>query len=483
MTLTPGLLALAPAVICGLGAVLVLLVDAVMTRSQAWQRALGAVVLLGALGVTVRTVAAGEVARCLDPLAAECTHRLDGPSAGLHVLAALGALVALVLVGRAHRDAPGGLSVTVALVLTSTAGASLVAVVTDIVTLVVALEVATVPLVALVALRGTARAGHAALSLLVTSLTSFALVVVGAALWVTASGSVRLVAPTTEAAVADPVRRALLVLAALVVVAGLAFKLSLVPFHAWTPQAYRDADLGVVTLLVTVSKATALGGLLALLRPLAMTAPLTGLRMGLAALGLTSMLVGGVIALRQRTALGLVAWSTVAQAGWVVLPLIALGQRARQVSVSYLVVYAVATLVALVAIASAHAAGERPGGGELTAYRGLIRRDPLTGGALALALLVLAGLPPGVIGLVAKVLVLRPLTEEGRWPLALVAVIGVVLGIAVYLRWLVELLRRPREGEGVVPERRLAHTVLLVVGALVLGALSVAPSLLLAPLS
>ena len=95
------------------------------------------------------------------------------------------------------------------------------------------------------------------------------------------------------------------------------------------------------------------------------------------------------------------------------------------------------------------------GAGPLERTRGLLRRDRLTGGALAFALLVLAGLPPGVIGLVAKVVALRPAVSAGLWPLALVAVVAVVLGIAVYLRWFALLLGEPHVAAAVAPDPAL----------------------------
>ena len=131
--------------------------------------------------------------------------------------------------------------------------------------------------------------------------------------------------------------------------------------------------------------------------------------------------------------------------------------------------------------------------------RGLLRRDRLTGGALAFALLVLAGLPPGIIGLVAKVVALRPAVEEGLWPLALVAVVAVVLGIAVYLRWFALLIADPGEAVGEAGEvsgragevqREVSDPasvdlarVVLVVGTVLLVLLSALPGLLLGLLS
>jgi NADH-quinone oxidoreductase subunit N len=117
----------------------------------------------------------------------------------------------------------------------------------------------------------------------------------------------------------------------------------------------------------------------------------------------------------------------------------------------------------------------------LAAHTGLLRSHPVLGGALGLALLSLAGLPPGLVGLVAKVVALRPVVEADQWALALVAVLNAVLGIAVYLRWFAVLLRDPESGPSAAVVRgvpRPALAALLVSGTL-LVATSLAPQLLL----
>ena len=214
----------------------------------------------------------------------------------------------------------------------------------------------------------------------------------------------------------------------------------------------------------------------------------------LGTLAAASMLLGNVMALRQTESTRLLAWSTVSQAGWVVLPVAALSVEGLRAAAAYVLVYAVATLVAFAAVAVV-------GAGALERTRGLLRRDRLTGGALAFALLVLAGLPPGIIGLVAKVVALRPAVDAGLWPLALVAVVAVVLGIAVYLRWFALLLgaapapgHRRREagrtrrrrargtGDAAAPPHRGA-TAVLVLGTGILVLFSVLPGLLLGLLS
>jgi NADH-quinone oxidoreductase subunit N len=193
------------------------------------------------------------------------------------------------------------------------------------------------------------------------------------------------------------------------------------------------------------------------------------------------MTVGNLVALRQSGAIRLLAWSTVAQAGWVLLPLAGSARPGPTAgaAIAYLAAYIVASLLAFAVVAVV--SREAPGGEQhrLTAYAGLARRRPVLGGVLLLALVALAGLPPGIFGLVAKVLALRPVVADQVWLVAAIAVANVALGIAVYLRWAVIVLsgepasvsvRRSRASR---PE---VAAIALTAGAAVL--LSVAPQLL-----
>jgi NADH-quinone oxidoreductase subunit N len=364
---------LAPALLPALGAVLVLVVDAIVPGRRSWAPVIGALVLLVAAGTAIGSaLGAGDV-----PLRTLCLPAPDGaclwtagPTTGLlqtGVLVATAAALALLHDGG---GGPRDTTVTTALLLSAATGGAGVAASRDLGTWLVALELATVPVVALVAMRGTRSAAHGALTLLVTSLTSFALLVLGSALWLTATGDASFASDTVATAWADPERRAVLLLAVTVLLAGLGFKLSLVPFHA----------------------------------------------------------------------------------------------------AAYVLVYAVATAVAFAAVALV-------GAGPLARFRGLLRRDVVTGGALGLALLVLAGLPPGIVGLVAKVVALRPAVEAGLWPLVLVAVVAVVLGIAVYLRWFALLVAEP--GTDAVPARGRGARTVLWAGTVLLVVLSALPALLL----
>lgn len=500
------LLVTGPVLAPAIGAVLVLAVDALWPRRRTPALLVGVLALLVGLGsaITLRLRAAteGEQASvCLpdDPSLAvhppdgttvsDCLVRVGETGALLQALAAAGGLAVLVLllvrargveaptrtVGAEPRGgvAPqpaseAGPGVEIALLLATVTGAATVSAAHDLGSWLIGLELATLPVVALAVLRGGARDGGA-MQLIMTSITSFALAVVGAGLWVTATGSLRLGGAAAWEAGQDDGTRAVLTLALVMLLAGLAFKLSLVPFHAWTPATYPRAGVSVTLLLATVSVVAAVGALVALMDGAAGVLPQLG--PVLAVLAVVSMIVGAVIALRAADPLRLVAWSAVTQGGWVLAPLAA---GDTQAAVGYLAVY----VVAVAAVLSVVAALAPEGGRVLEDDRGLLRRRPLHGAVLTLGLLTLAGLPPGVAGLLAKIVVLRPLAAEGLWWIALPAVVAAALGFAVYLRWVALVLMPSDDGREPEEVSRAATGVALAVGLLLLTA-TVLPVILL----
>lgn len=431
----------------------------------------------GALGSAARPV----LSLCMPGAADHACLWAAGPAASTLQLSILGACAAVLVLGLGADGEPvrDG-SIEVVLVLAAATGGTGVVAARDVLSWLVLIELATLPTVALVAMRGTRRAAAGALSLLVTALVAFAFLVLGAALWLLATGSPVLGTVGVRDAAADPARRGLLLLAVVALVAGLAFKLSAWPFHAWTPMAFTGASTPIAALLATASKVTATGAVIAVLTPLAaLTGGADAPHSVVAVLGgvaLASMLLGSVIMLRVTDAVRFLAFSTIAQAGWVLLPLTALTELGSRAAVGYVLTYAAATTVAFGAVAALGPASET--GRPLAAFRGMLRARPLVGGALGLALLVLAGLPPGVVGLIAKVQALRPVVDVDLWPLAVVAVVAVVIGIAAYLRWFAILLAAPAEaGAQSAPTPRGAGAV-LGIGSVVLVVTSVVPAAL-----
>ncbi|MBK8730708.1 MAG: hypothetical protein IPM00_15615 [Tetrasphaera sp.] len=366
------------------------------------------------------------------------------------------------------------------MILASAAGGAAVVAARELGTWLVALELATLPVIALVVLRGTRRAAHGGLTLMMTSLLSFAVLVVGTGLWVMATGDASLSGTAIRTAWAEPDQRAVLVLAILTLFVGLGFKLSLVPFHAWTPPTFVSGPLPISALLATASKLAAVGALLALIAPFAGLADPHphALAFVVGALAIGSMLVGTVVALRATDLVRLLAWSTIAQAGWVVLPLAALTTVGHRASVAYALTYAAAGLVAFaVATAVRTAGGSRDRSAASRHTEGWRGPTPCWWAADP-ALLTLAGLPPAILGLVAKVVAIRPLLAAGLWPLAVLAVIAVVLGIAVYVRWIAVLLAAPEHRTTAASGNNAGTGVEVQVGPGALAVLSLGTALL-----
>jgi NADH-quinone oxidoreductase subunit N len=515
---------LLPALLPVAGLVLVLVADLVNPRLRRVPYAVAGLAALGSAAATVPGLGLGGgstretfcltgrelagTAPTVDGLPQVCLWQADALGGTLQLAAAVSALVCIALAWPgARRRRPVDSTrepVEAVLLLAALAGTVVVAASRDVGTWLVALELATLPVIALVALSGRRSAVAGATQLLVTSLVSFALLVLGVALWFAATGSPFLTpdaalasggafsaapgAPTTV--VFPSVSGGVVALATVLVVAGVGFKLSLVPFHAWTPTAYAGSSVPVATFLATVSKIAALAALLVVLRAVAALG--TPALLSIALLASLSMTLGNVMALRQDDVVRLLAWSTVAQAGWVVLPLVSISALGVGASATYLLTYVVATLVAFAVVAVT--VRERSGGGRsIAAYEGLWQRSPWRAGALALALTSLAGLPPGVIGLVGKITALRPVVAEGWVWLAVVAAVNAVIGVAVYLRWLRAVITAPAAAAdtGVpatpaptaapiaVARRRPVMVAGLVLASAVLVVVSVQPDLLL----
>jgi NADH-quinone oxidoreductase subunit N len=159
-----------------------------------------------------------------------------------------------------------------------------------------------------------------------------------------------------------------------------------------------------------------------------------------------SMTVGNLVALRQRHAVRLLAWSSVAQGGFMLVPLGALtaggGDTGEILSatVAYLLIYGVMNLgaFACVTVVARHRPAQL-----LSDYRALARTEPVTALSLAFFLACLAGLPPGVVGLFAKIVVFRAAVDGGLGWLAVVMAVNTVIALYYYLSWAAQLFALP----------------------------------------
>jgi NADH-quinone oxidoreductase subunit N len=323
------------------------------------------------------------------------------------------------------------------LLLASASGALAVAAAGDLITLLVAMETVSLPAFALVGLRRVDRRGaEAALKFFIASVVATAFSLLGISLVYGATGSVAAgpVATSVESGAAiAPVIGVGMVLT----VVALAFKLAAVPFQVWVPDTYVGAPIPIAGYLSVVSKAAGLAGLTIVLVRF-MTAYVESWSTIVAVAAALTMTVGNLGALRQRHVVRLLAWSSVAQAGYLLVPLAAGGVGEDITAIqAYALMYAVVNLTAFAAAVALGSWGKS----DVDDCTGLVRSHPWVGAALAFALLCLAGLPPGVVGLIAKVAVFESAVDSDLVWLAVVMAVNVAVGLVYYLRFLVVLVR------------------------------------------
>ncbi|MEZ7130444.1 NADH-quinone oxidoreductase subunit N [Nonomuraea sp. AD125B] len=441
--------AIAPPLALAVTAALVLLLDAFLPHRPRTRAALGLVTLAGvlvSLGFVVAQATAGRTLGtfCVPPAlagtggSAPCSYVVDGFTL---VLAGLVLASAVVIVLMSTTELAGG-GIPAGewhfLLLCTLVGAVTLPASRDLVMLVVALELVSLPVFALTALkRYDGRASEAAVKLFVVSVVSTAVMLFGVSLLYGMTGTVHLsgLAAQTQAVAGTPV----VTVGVVLVVAGFGFKIAAVPFHAWAADVYQGAPVPVAALLSVVSKASGFAGLILVL---ATALPGQAGTWGpvVAILSALTMTAGNLLALRQRSAVRLLAWSSVAQSGYVLAPLAVTGavgpREAVGASVAYLVIYAAMNLGAFAVVLLVARTAVR---NELDDYRGLAFRSPAAGLALAFCLVCLAGLPPGLAGLFAKVFVFRAIVEGGLGWLALVMAVNTVIGLYYYAVWAARL--------------------------------------------
>ena len=254
------------------------------------------------------------------------------------------------------------------------------------------------------------------------------------------------------------------------VLAGLAFKVSLFPFHFWAPDVYEGAPTPVAGFLSTASKAAGFAVIMRLL-----TAVFPGISANwsliLAVLATLTMTVGNLIALTQKSVKRLLAFSSIAHAGYAMIGVVAFSQLGLASVVFYLIAYILTNLLAFGVVAIV---GGATGSDDFSAYNGLSRRNSTLALAALVAFLSLAGMPP-FGGFVAKVLVFLAAINSGWIWLAVVGVMNSIVGLFYYLNVLkaVYLYRMENQEE----DKHPIHVswpvtialIVLVIGVLLIG--------------
>jgi NADH-quinone oxidoreductase subunit N len=259
---------------------------------------------------------------------------------------------------------------------------------------------------------------------------------------------------------------------------GLCFKLSLVPFHLWTPDVYEGAPLPVTAFMSVVTKAGTLAVLARFAYALAPLPQAQSLLVPLWIVAGISMIVGNVAALAQTDIKRLLAYSGIAQLGYIVAALAGTSQQGLRYAIFYLGAYTFMNLGAFAVVALL--SREREEGSNLRAFAGLGYRQPLLAGAMTFFLLSLAGLPP-TAGFTGKILILATDVDRSFAWLAVLLIVGTAISAYAYFK-IVRAMYARTTGAAIVRAARPASALpwigvaVCAVVTLALGLYPIAPS-------
>jgi NADH-quinone oxidoreductase subunit N len=429
---------------------------------------------------------------------------LDPFSSWTTVLVCLGTFLAAFLSSGflKHRNAERG--EFYALLLFAAAGMALLAMSAEFITLFINLEVLSIATYALTAfLRRGPRPSEAGFKYFILGAFAAALLLYGAALLYGATGATRLIEVGNALPNAFATQPGLVYAGIGLVLAGFAFKVAAVPFHMWTPDVYEGAPTPVTALMSAGVKAAAFVALvrtfLFLVKGIDPMVPFTVFSL----LALLTMVGGNLLALPQRNVKRMLAYSSIAHAGYMLLGVAALFAprlantgaavgvltatplTGTPVDVSsavykgllfYILGYTVTSLGAFGTIAALERREDETRGNtwDLERFSGLAQRKPGWAIAMATFMLSLGGVPP-TVGFLGKLFLFSAAVDAGLLGLAVVGILSSVAGVYFYLRVVVYMFMRPAPADATAPFRHWTTELALITSAIGVVAFGIVP--------
>jgi len=379
--------------------------------------ALYALILIGAAAYLTVTLSPA-------PFAGDFGFIVDGFTQFFALLACIGAFVSIIgTASSLESEKLGMVSEYYFLMLTSLCGALVMIFASDFLTLFIGVEVASLGLYCLCGARiSKSSSAESALKYFLLGCVSSAFMLFGIALWYGATGALLIQAPPTIGTLS--------ILSFVLMFIGFAFKIGLAPFHFWVPDVYQGAPTSVTTFMSCVVKVAAFAALFKVsVQAFSLPSPwAVGMLWFVAVVAMT---VGNLAALQQRSVKRMLAYSSVAQAGYMMIGLVALGERydALAASIFYLTGYCAMTIGAFTVLSVLG-----PDTDDLQDLKGLIKRSPFLAISMSLFFLALAGLPPSMAGLMGKIYLFSGALSSGFYGLAIIAVLNSALACAYYFR-------------------------------------------------
>jgi NADH-quinone oxidoreductase subunit N len=360
------------------------------------------------------------------------------------------------------------------LLLLATLGAAVLVASTHFASFFLGLEILSVSLYTLIAYpRLRADFIEAAVKYLVLAAATAAFLLFGMALIYAELGTMSLGALTTLHVSGGGAAQTSLIIGGLaLIIVGIGFKLGVVPFHMWTPDIYQGAPAPVTAFVATVSKGAMVALLVRYFRQVSLS-PHDAVWLIFAAIAAASMIAGNLLALLQSNVKRLLAYSSIAHLGYILVAFLAVGRSAAVAVGFYLVAYLLTTLGAFAIVSEL--SGPEVDADEIADYRGLAARRPLLAATFALILFSLAGIPL-TAGFIGKFLVVGTGANSRLWWLLVVLVASSTIGLYYYTRIVVAMYVQEPQVEpasrlarvGAVVGSRTGGTVLVVVAGLVL---------------
>lgn len=356
------------------------------------------------------------------------------------------------------------------LMLGATLGMMLMAGAGDLITLYVGLELTTICFYVLVAYHmNDGKASEAGIKYLVLNATSSALFLYGISLLYGLAGSTKIA--EISQALAGQLSPAV-ILALVFILVGFAFKISLVPFHMWAPDIYEGAPTPIAAYLAVASKAAAFAALIRIyLLHLGEQSLAPAGETILLVLAAATMIMGNLMAIPQTNIKRLFAYSSISQAGYVMVGILAASAAGVKGVLFYSMIYVFASVGAF---AVATHVGQAQGSDEISAYAGLAKRSPLAAAALTVSLLSLAGIPP-LAGFVGKFYLFSAAMSEGFVVTVFIGFVMSMVSMYYYLNIVKVMYLSDGEGLPDVPVRGATKFTMVLTFVITL-ALGIYPS-------
>jgi len=483
--------ALLPMIIVGVAAIVGVIVEAFIPRGA--RRGLQLVIVFATLIAALAVVISNASIRVITGGLA-----IDGPSLFLQGLILVVSLVAALLIAERSVDPAGdafaprvsslpgseeerelarrGFAQTEVwpLMLFAVLGMMLFTAANDLLVMFIALEIMSLPLYLMVGMARRRRllSQEAALKYFVLGAFSSAFFIFGAALLYGYSASISLPV-IAEVLASKPGEAGLVVAGFALVVVGLLFKIGAVPFHQWVPDVYQGSPSPITGFMAAAVKVAAFGALLRFLY-VAFGGTRWDWEPALWVVAIATMLLGSIVALTQTDIKRMLAYSSIAQAGFILVGVIATNPEGVAAVMFYLAAYGFATLGAFGVISLVR---ERSGGEatHLSKWAGLGKRSPLLAGALALFMLSFAGIPL-TSGFIGKFTVFEAAIIGDATPLVIVGVVASIIAAFFYIRVIVLMyFTEPGDDAPVIAVPSVFTTLAISVTAAVTVVLGVLP--------